>query len=206
MTTCDSNIHRSEYGPLALGDLAATREKGIASTRQVLSDWVVRWDLVCPAQPRHNDRLALCWQLFEGKKKTTFSGEFLRWAVTELILRGRQLKNISGAAHCLPRSTCTDDLAWYHFLCCRKMGASAIEMQKQHHWNDYFPRWLLLEMNDYYLTFHHFRLFHFSSSIFKVVARRHDGSQAMETVGRSRKQENLADRRVGFQYKSANVS
>ena len=88
-------------------------------------------------------------------------------------------------------------------ICCRKMGASAIEMQKQHHWNDYFPRWLLLEMNDYYLTFHHFRLFHFSSSIFKVVARRHDGSQAMETVGRSRKQENLADRRVGFQSKSA---
>ena len=102
--------------------------------------------------------------VFEGKKKTMFFGEFLRWAVTEVILRGRQLKNISGAAHCTLASSF--DMQWWpcfisSLLCCRKMGAAAIEMQKQHHWNEYFPRWLFLEMKDSYLTFHYFKLFSF---------------------------------------------
>jgi len=89
-----SIYNRSEYGPLALGDLAATREKGIASTRQVLSDWVVRKeedDVFWGVSQMGGDRADLAWEAVE--------------------------KHL------------------------RKMGASAIEMQKQHHWNDYFPRW-----------------------------------------------------------------
>ena len=35
-------LYRTEYGPLAVGDLAATREEGIASRRQVMDDWVAR--------------------------------------------------------------------------------------------------------------------------------------------------------------------
>ena len=147
MTACDSNIHRTEYGPLALGDLAATREKGIASTRQVLSDWVARWDLVCPAQPRHNDDLAL-WDNFKPASFWRKEEDDVFWGVSQM---GGDRADLAWEAVEKHLRCCTlpssFDMQWWRcfisLLCCRKMGASAIEMQKQHNWNDYFPRWLI---------------------------------------------------------------
>ena len=113
VTTCDSNIHRTEYGPLALGDLAATREKGIASKRQVLSDWAARWDLLCPAQPRHNDGLALWWQFWarnflKERRRRRFLGSFSdgRWPRWSCVGGSWKTSQVLHNAHWPPRSTC----------------------------------------------------------------------------------------------------
>merc|ERR1712130_407035 len=84
---------RTEYGPLAVGDLAGTREEGIASTRQVLENWMAR---------EEDDVFLGVSQMGGGKP------ELAREALEKHL---------------------------------RKMGATEVEIQKQHHWNDYFPRW-----------------------------------------------------------------
>ena len=77
---------------------------------------------------------------------------------------------------------------------CRMMGATEVEIVKQHHWNDYFPR-----LNNFLpLPLQLLSQGCFLYFAVQVVAWRYERGQALETAGDPGEQENLAHWGVGL--------